>query len=99
MLYEVITEIKDSGNKGITLGSIGPDGILKVEGNKIPLNMGQWHRLSFAINYQSAVQTTSVYVDGVKKIDSITLKNTSNAAGINYVRVRAKRSLPSYNFV
>ncbi|AZS17848.1 hypothetical protein EI981_27715 [Paenibacillus lutimineralis] len=88
-------EIKDSGNKGITLGSIGPDGILKVEGNKIPLNTGEWHRLSFAINYQSAMQTVSVYVDGVKKIDSITLKNTSNAAGINYVRVRAKRSLPA----
>lgn len=88
-------EIKDSGNKGITLGSIGPDGILKVEGNKIPLNTGEWHWLSFAINYQSAMQTVSVYVDGVKKIDSITLKNTSNAAGINYVRVRAKRSLPA----
>lgn len=88
-------EMKDSGNKGITLGSIGPDGILKVEGNKIPLNIEQWHRLSFAINYQSAVQTVSVYVDGVKRIDSITLKNTSVAAGINYVRVRAKRNLPA----
>jgi len=88
-------ELKDSGNLGITLGSIGTDGILKVEGNKIPLNKDQWHRLSFVINYQSAVQTASVYVDGVKKINSITLKNTSNAAGINYVRVRAKRSLPA----
>ncbi|GGG06508.1 discoidin domain-containing protein [Paenibacillus aceti] len=88
-------EIKDSGNKGITLGSIGPDGILKVEGDKIPLNTDQWHRLSFVINYQSAVQTASVYVDGIKKIDSITLKNTSNASGINYVRIRAKRSLPA----
>lgn len=88
-------EMKDSGNKGITLGSIGPDGILKVEGNKIPLNIEQWHRLSFAINYQSTVQTVSVYVDGVKRIDSITLKNSSDAAGINYVRIRAKRNLPA----
>ncbi|GGH30492.1 discoidin domain-containing protein [Paenibacillus segetis] len=85
-------ELKDSSNRGITLGSIGTDGILKVEGNKIPLSMNQWYRLSFAINYSSNVQTVSVYVDGVKKIDSIILKNSSNATGINYIRVRAKRN-------
>lgn len=85
-------EVKDSSNKGITLGSIGPDGILKVEGKKIPLDMNQWYRLSFAINFKPDVQTVSVYVDGVQKLDSIVLKNSSNAAGINYIRVRAKRN-------
>lgn len=85
-------EIKDSGNKGITLGNLGADGILRVEGNKVPLNPNQWYRLSFAIDFRPDVQTVSVYVDGVKKLDSVVLKNGNQAVGINYVRVRAKRS-------
>ncbi|WP_216624819.1 discoidin domain-containing protein [Paenibacillus foliorum] len=85
-------EVKDSNNKGITLGSLGADGTLKVESSKIPLNMNQWYRLSFVINFKPDVQMVSVYVDGVKKINSIILKNSGNAAGINYLRVRAKRN-------
>lgn len=88
-------EIKDSSNKGISLGSLGADGVLRVEGNKLPLNMNQWYRLSFAINFKPDVQTVSVYVDGVKKLDSVILKNSSNAAGINYLRIRAKRNSPA----
>lgn len=88
-------EIKDSANKGITLGTLGADGVLKVEGNKESLQLDQWHRLSFLIDFQPNVQTVSVYVDGVKKMDSVTLKNSSQAAGINYLRVRAKRNLPA----
>ncbi|MBU5444447.1 discoidin domain-containing protein [Paenibacillus sp. MSJ-34] len=84
-------EIKDSANKGITLGNLGADGVLKVEGGKVPLNVNQWNRLSFAIDFGADAQTVSVYVDGVKKIDSVLLKNSNGATGINYLRVRAKR--------
>ncbi|MCP1308061.1 hypothetical protein [Paenibacillus tyrfis] len=60
-------EIKDSNNKGITLGTLGADGLLKVGDQSVVMTPTQWHRLSFMIDYQQSAQTTSVYVDGVKK--------------------------------
>ncbi|MGG1516432.1 S-layer homology domain-containing protein [Paenibacillus oryzisoli] len=88
-------EMKDSSNKGIDLGSLGADGALRAGGKRVDLDPLQWHRLSFVIDFQPSVQTVSVYVDGVKKIDAATLTNSSGATGINYLRVREKRVLPT----
>ncbi|GMX61935.1 hypothetical protein Elgi_17390 [Paenibacillus elgii] len=87
-------EMKDSSNKGLDIGSLGADGALRVGGKRVDLDPKQWHRLSFMIDFQPNVQNISVYVDGVKKIDAA-LTNSNNAKGINYLRVRAKRNLPS----
>ncbi|MCU6709093.1 discoidin domain-containing protein [Paenibacillus sp. J5C_2022] len=88
-------EMKDSGNKGITLASIGTDGMLKLGMSKVPLQLNQWHRLSFAMNVEGSAMTASLYVDGEKKLDSIALNNSNQAAGMNYIRVRAKRVSPA----
>ncbi|MFD0715369.1 discoidin domain-containing protein [Paenibacillus sp. GCM10027626] len=88
-------EIKDSSNKGITLGNIGADGVLKVGAGKVQLQKNQWYRLSFAMNVEAAALTVSLYVDGVKKLDSVALNNSNQAVGINYLRVRAKRNAPA----
>ena len=87
-------EIKDSGNQGITLGNIGPDGVLRIGSGKVTLQPDEWQRLSFALNMEADKLTVTLYVDGVKELDSIVINNSNQLAGINYLRIRAKRVAP-----
>ncbi|MCR2807540.1 S-layer homology domain-containing protein [Paenibacillus soyae] len=89
-------EMKDSSNMGMTIGSLGADGALRVGGVRTDLNPAEWNRLSFLFDFQPGepTVTTTVYVNSVKKIDSVKLNNAQQARGINYLRVRAKRNLP-----
>lgn len=84
-------EIKDSGDKGITLGNVGTDGKLKIGSSYVQLQRNEWQRLSFAMNMEAGELTVTLYVDGEKELDSIKINNANKAVGINYLRIRAKR--------
>lgn len=91
-------EMQNSSKKGLTLANVTYKNIsLEGKSVKIPLQQGEWNRLSFAIHFDAdpTRHTVTLYVNGEEKIKGYNFTNANKMDALNYVRIRQKREIQS----